>query len=171
MIVSLIVAAAENGVIGAGGKMPWHLSSDLKNFRRLTMGKPIIMGRKTFASLGKVLDGRDNIVVTRDSVLEADGVSVVNSFDDALVLARVLARTSGADEVIVMGGGEIYELAMPHAMRIYLTRVHACPDGDVIFPAPSDDVWERVSSEALPKGERDDHAATLEVYERRDGSP
>jgi dihydrofolate reductase len=166
MRVSLIVAAAENGVIGAAGGLPWRLSSDLKTFRRLTMGKPIIMGRKTFQTLKKPLDGRENIVVTRDAMFEATGVTAVNSVADAMTLARVLAITSGADEIMIMGGAEIYAGALPYADRIYLTRVHASPEGDVHFPELEVDQWREVSRETLPRGARDQYDATLIVLER-----
>lgn len=165
--ISLIIAVARNGVIGANGGLPWRLSSDLKTFRRLTLGKPIVMGRKTFASLGKPLDGRDNIVVTRDPRFEAAGVTAFNSFSEALVLARALARTNGSDEVMIIGGAEIYRAALPLADRVYWTAVDAAPEGDVVF-APLDPAqWIEASSEPLPKGPRDDHGATLMIFERR----
>lgn len=166
MHLSLIVAVAENGVIGKDGGLPWRLSSDLKTFRRLTMGKPIIMGRRTFQSIGKPLDGRDNIVVTRDPFFEVAGVSSVDSIASALTLSRILARTRGADEVMVIGGADIYEALLGEADRIYLTRVHGTPDGDRTFPPLDAAVWREVSREELPKGPRDDHAATLIVLER-----
>ena len=166
MIVSLVVAAAENDVIGRDGGLPWHLSSDLKTFRRLTMGKPMIMGRRTFQSIGKALDGRDNIVVTRDPFFQHEGVSTTDSIRDALTLARVLARTRGADEIMVIGGAEIYAGIMAEADRIFLTRVHAKPEGDRIFPTPSPSEWREVSREALPQGPKDEFASTLIVFER-----
>ena len=166
MTLSLIVAVAENGVIGKDGELPWRLSSDLKTFRRLTMGKPIIMGRRTFQSIGKPLDGRDNIVVTRDPNFEAAGVSAADSVADALTLARVMARTRGADEIMVIGGADIYNLTLPAADRVYLTRVHASPDGDRYFPDLAAEEWREVSREKLPQGERDAHPATLIVFER-----
>lgn len=164
--ISLIVAVAENGVIGAKGGLPWRLSSDLKTFRRLTMGKPIIMGRKTFQTLKRPLDGRDNIVVTRDPTFEVAGVSVVDSVADALILARMLARTRGEDEVMIIGGAEIYRHALARADRIYWTEVHAHPEGDTHFPALDTGEWREVSRQVLPKGEKDDHAATLKILER-----
>lgn len=167
MLLSLIVAVAENGVIGKDGALPWRLSSDLKTFRRLTMGKPIVMGRRTFQSIGKPLDGRDNIVVTRDPNFEAPGVSVADSVADALTLARVMARTRGADEIMVIGGADIYKVALPAADRIYLTRVHARPDGDRHFPDLPGEDWREVSREPLPQGERDAHPSTLIVFERK----
>lgn len=166
MIISLIVAVAENGVIGRDGKLPWRLSSDLKTFRRLTLGKPIVMGRRTFQSIGKPLDGRDNIVITRDASFSPDGVSVTDNVDDAMTLARVLARTSGADEIMVIGGAKIYDATMPMADRLYLTRVHAHPDGDRTFDGFDPADWRETSREPLPQGPKDEHAATLFVYDR-----
>lgn len=167
MILSLIVAVAENGVIGRDGGLPWRLSSDLKTFRRLTMGKPMIMGRRTYDSIGRPLDGRDNIVVTRDPFFEVAGVSACATVSEALTLARVLATTRGADEIMVIGGAAIYDAVLPVADRIYFTQVHAKPDGDRHFPAPDAKAWTEVSREALPQGDRDDFASTLIVYERR----
>lgn len=166
-VVALVVAVAENGVIGRDGRLPWRMPSDLKTFRRLTMGKPIVMGRKTFQSIGKALDGRDNIVVTRDASFEAPGVSAVTSLGEALVLARVLARTRGVDEVMVIGGGEIFAAALPQASRIYWTTIHARPAGDVSFARPPETEWREVRSAAIPTGEKDEHGATLVVLERR----
>jgi dihydrofolate reductase len=165
--ISLIVAVAENGVIGANGGLPWRLSADLKTFRRLTLGKPIIMGRKTFQSLKKPLDGRDNIVLTTDPFFEAQGVSVVNTFADAMVLARTLALTRGADEVMVIGGAEVFRAALPHAGRIYWTAVHARPDGDVSFPDVDLSEWTETERDALPSSEKDDVTATLRVLDRK----
>lgn len=166
MKISLIVAVAENGVIGRDGGLPWRLSSDLKTFRRLTMGKPIVMGRRTFESIGKPLDGRDNIVVSRDSSFAPDGVSVTDNIEDAMTLARVLARTGGADEVMVIGGAKIYDGTLAMADRIYLTRVHARPDGDRTFEGFDPQEWSETSRAPLPQGPKDEHAATLFVYDR-----
>lgn len=171
MHISLIVAVAENGVIGKDGKLPWHLSSDLKTFRRLTMGKPMVMGRRTFQSIGKPLDGRENIVVTRDPHFAPEGVSVTDSIADALTLARVLARTGGPDdEIMIIGGAKVYESVMDVADRIYLTRVHAAPEGDRTFPDPDPAMWQEVSREPLPQGPKDQYASTLIVLERREKS-
>lgn len=167
MRVSLIVAVAENGVIGAKGRLPWRLSSDLKTFRRLTMGKPIIMGRKTFQSLKGPLDGRDNIVLTTDPFFEPEGVSVVHAFADALTLARTLALTRGADEIMVIGGAEVFGAALPHATRLYWTDVHARPEGDVLFPGIDLSDWTELEREALPSSEKDDVTATLRVLDRK----
>lgn len=165
--VSLIVAVSENGVIGRDGGLPWRLSSDLKTFRRLTMDKPIIMGRKTFQSIGKPLDGRDNIVVTRDPSFEVAGVSTCETVSDALTLGRILATTRGAEEIMVIGGAEVYDAAFPVADRIYLTRVHAVVEGDRHFEPLDASEWREASQEPLPKGPRDDHTSTLIIYDRR----
>ncbi len=165
--ISLIVAVAENGVIGRDGALPWRLSSDLKVFRKLTMGKPMIMGRRTFQSIGKALDGRDNIVVTRDPVFEAADISTCESVTEALTLARILATTRGADEIMVIGGVAVFDATLPVADRIYLTRVHADVEGDRYFPPLDDAVWQEVAKESLPQGPRDEFMSTLIVYERR----
>lgn len=166
MNISIIVAVAENGIIGRNGQMPWRLSSDLKSFRRITIGKPVIMGRKTFQSIGKPLDGRANIVITRDTTFAPDGVTTANSIEVAIATARTLAQASGAAEIMIIGGAEIYRAALPYTNRIYLTRVHAQPQGDTSFIAPSGGGWNEVSSLILPKGERDDFACRLIVLER-----
>ena len=166
MIISLIVAVAENGVIGNQGGLPWRLSSDLKTFRRLTMGKPIVMGRRTFQSIGKPLDGRDNIVVSRDPHFAPEGVTVLPSFDEAMIVARALARTGGSDEVMIIGGAELYKAALPKATRIYWTAVTARPEGDTFFPDLDPAAWQETSAEPLPQGPRDQYAATLKVLER-----
>lgn len=165
--ISLVVAVAENGVIGADGGLPWLMSSDLKTFRRITMGKPVVMGRRTFATLKKPLDGRDNIVVTRDPFFEAPGVTVTNSLADALTIARTLAWTKGEEEVMVIGGAEVYSAVLPLADRIYWTVIHAAPAGDVRFPELDPADWVEVSSESLPHTERDEYPATLKVLERQ----
>ncbi len=166
MQVSLVVAAGENGVIGRDGRLPWRLPSELKMFRRLTMGKPIVMGRRTFESIGRPLDGRDNIVVTRNADFAPDGVSVAGSVADALTLARVLARTGGSDEIMVIGGAGVYEETLPVADRIYFTQVHASPEGDRVFPALDPKDWSEVSREDVPRSDKDEFAATLIVYDR-----
>jgi dihydrofolate reductase len=147
--------------------LPWRLSSDLKTFRGLTMDKPIIMGRRTFQSIGKALDGRDNIVVTRDPEFIAEGVSTCETVTDALTLARVLATTRGADEIMVIGGVGVFDAALPVADRIYLTRVHANVEGDRHFADLDPGTWGEVTRKALPQGPRDEFASTLIIYERR----
>jgi dihydrofolate reductase len=170
MIVSLIVAVADNGVIGRAGGMPWRMSADLKRFRTLTMGKPIIMGRKTFDSLGKPLEGRDNIVVTRQADWTAEGVSVAQDFEVALEIAGEKAVQRQVSEIVVIGGAQLYAAALPFATRIYLSKVHAAPEGDTLFPALDPLVWRQVSSAHVSAGPRDDHDHTFVVLERCEAS-
>ena len=167
VLLSLIVAVADNGVIGRGGQMPWRISSDLKRFRALTMGKPMIMGRKQYESVGRPLDGRDNIVLSRRPGFAAPGIDVVTTFEAALSLARERAGQRGADEIMVIGGGEIYNLAMPVANRLYLTRVHARPDGDVLFPEPEAADLRELEHDEPPQGAKDDYRVTNLTLERR----
>lgn len=164
--IALVVAIAENGVIGRGGDLPWRLSSDLKLFRRHTMGKPVIMGRKTFASLPKLLDGRDNIVVTGDKGFTAEGATVVHSFEEALARAGDFARIRGADEICVIGGAEIFRQALPLARRIYLTRVEAQPEGDVFFPRADLSDWRTLSAECYVTGPKDTYPFTFSILEK-----
>ena len=170
MIISIVVAAAENGVIGSDGGLPWRMPSDLRRFRALTMGKPVVMGRKTFQSLPKALDGRDNIVITRDRCFRAEGAETVQSLDEALTLANAHATRRGCDEVLVIGGGEIYAAALPRSDRVYLTRIHARPAGDTAFPSLDPALWRLVSEEPIPQGPKDDYAATLMIFERIPGT-
>ncbi len=165
--IVLVVAIAENGVIGRSGKLPWRLSSDLRFFRSVTMDKPLIMGRRTFESIGKPLDGRDNIVITRTSGLEWPGVFVVSELDDALELARKKAAARGADEIAVIGGAEIYALTLPVADLIYLTEVHAEPDGDTFFPELDRNEWREVSRERHTAGPKDEADYSFVVLQRR----
>lgn len=169
-VIAFVVAVARNGVIGRDGQLPWRLSTDLKLFRRLTMGKPIVMGRKTWETLPKrPLDGRDNIVVTRDAAFRAEGAIVAHSVDDALRIARDLADARGVDEVAVIGGAEIYRATLAAAGRIYLTVVDATPEGDTLFPELDPVVWREVSREPLERGPRDEFAAELRILERATG--
>jgi dihydrofolate reductase len=161
-----VVAVAENGVIGRGGKLPWYVPSDLKTFKRLTLGKPVVMGRKTFDSIGKPLPGRDNIVVTRDPDFSADGVERAGTLDEALAIARRKAAERGVDEIVVIGGAQIYAASLPLADRIYLTRIHARPDGDATFSEPDPSVWHEVSRVPVPPDPRDEAPATLVLLER-----
>jgi dihydrofolate reductase len=166
-ILSLIVAVADNGVIGRDGSLPWRLGSDLRRFRKLTMGHPLIMGRKTFESIGKPLDGRDSIVVTRAAPQgEAGGVFYVPSLEAALALAQERAAARGVSEAFVIGGAEIFALALPLASRIYLTRVHASPEGDAHWQAPLGEEWREVARQDRPAGERDDFPVTDMILER-----
>jgi dihydrofolate reductase len=164
--VCLIVAAGENGVIGSAGKLPWRMPSDLKTFRRLTLGKPVVMGRRTWTAIGKALEGRDNIVVTRDPGFAAEGAIVVRSLDEALSVARRCASARGAREIMVIGGADIYSQAMDLADRIYLTRIHAAPEGDARFPDPDPTIWRQMESTAIAPLPLDEHRATLLIFER-----
>lgn len=141
LTVSLIAALAENGVIGRDNKLPWHLPNDLKYFKAATLGKPVIMGRKTWESLGRPLPGRTNIVVTRQRDYAPAGAKVVSSLDEALKLAEQIALIDGIDECVVIGGAEIYAQALPRCDRLYLTEVHAQVDGDAHFPAFDHTQW------------------------------
>jgi dihydrofolate reductase len=171
-ILSLIVAVADNGVIGRQGGLPWRLGSDLRRFRKLTMGHPLIMGRKTFESIGKPLDGRDSIVVTRDAAAfgRTGGVFLAQSFEAALALAAERAAVRGVSEAFAIGGAEIFALALPLASRIYLTRVHAAPEGDARWQAPSGKGWQEVWRQDRPASERDDFAVTDTILERSPGA-
>jgi dihydrofolate reductase len=130
----MIWAMAENNVIGRDNKLPWHLPNDLKYFKQLTTGKPVIMGRKTYQSIGRALPNRTNIVISRDSSFSAEGIQIVNTLDDAIELAEATCLVNAQDEVIVMGGAEIYKLCLPRADRLYVTLVHANVEGDAYFP-------------------------------------
>lgn len=145
--VALIVALAENGVIGRDNQLPWHLPEDLAYFKRTTLGKPIIMGRKTFESIGRPLPGRPNLVVTRQRDWQVAGVTVCNSLDQALAQAQREATALGAGELMVIGGGELYRQALPRAERLYLTRVHAEVAGDAWFPDLAAHEWQQESTE------------------------
>lgn len=164
--ISLVVAAAENGVIGRGGGLPWRIPSDLRTFRRITLGKPVIMGRKTFQSIGHPLDGRSNIVVSRQPGFAPAGVEVARTIDAAIRRGREIAAATGVDEVMVIGGAEVYRLALPLVSRIYLTRVHAAPEGDAVFTELPGAAWREVGREPIPKGPNDQHDCTLIVLER-----
>ncbi|MEO1198192.1 MAG: dihydrofolate reductase [Pseudomonadota bacterium] len=161
-----VVAVARNGVIGRDNGLPWRLRSDLKQFRALTMGKPVIMGRKTFQSIGKPLDGRDNIVVTRDTGFQADGVIVADSPNAALDLGRHLARRAAVDEVCVIGGAALYTELMHQIDRLYVTDVNLEPGGDAHFPAIDPAIWKETSRKHMEAGDRDDASFDIVVYDR-----
>jgi dihydrofolate reductase len=164
--ITLVVAVAENGVIGRDGRLPWRLPSDLKRFRKLTLGKPMVMGRKTYDSIGKPLDGRDTIVVTRRADFNPPGVHRAASVEDALALGRKLAIGRGVGEVAVVGGEEIFKVALPSADRIYLTLVHAAPAGDIRFEIPDPQTWHETAREPMPQGPRDEFPADFIVLDR-----
>ncbi len=164
--LAIVVAVAENGVIGRDNRLIWRLKSDLRRFRELTWGKPMIMGRKTFESIGKALPGRKTVVVTRDPGFSAEGVEVAHGFAEAVARAMRLAGEMGAQEIAVVGGAEIYALALPHASRLHLTLVHAAPEGDVRFPDFDRSAFREVRREARPKGPDDEHPFTFVELER-----
>ena len=167
MKIVIIVAAADNNVIGNDGDMPWRLLSDLKRFKALSYGKPMIMGRKTFESIGKSLPGRTSIVVTRDRSWQIDGAVPVDSITSAIALASEIAKADGVDEICIVGGGEIYRQAMDVAESIHLTRVHAKPVGDTVFPEIDLNIWQEIHLEKIPAGEKDSVDTTYSVFERR----
>lgn len=158
----MVVAAAANNVIGKEGKLPWHLPNDLKHFKNVTWGMPVVMGRKTFASLGKALPGRKNIIITRQTGWKAVGAVVVQKIDDALFVA---AETD-AKEVMVIGGGEIYKAMFEKANRIYLTRVKAEPEGDTFFPAIDPAKWRLFSQQDHEADEKNDYNYSFQVWDR-----
>jgi dihydrofolate reductase len=143
--IVLIAAVADNGVIGQGGGMPWRLKADLARFRTLTMGKPVVMGRKTYVSISKPLAGRTTIVVSRDRNLAIPGALVAPGLRQALAAAQGDALRRGASEIIIAGGADIYAQALPLADRLEITHVHAYPDGDTVFPAIDPDVWRELA--------------------------
>ena len=164
--LAIIAAVARNGVIGGDNRLLWNLSSDLKRFRALTTGKPMIMGRKTFASIGKPLPGRETIVVTRDRDFAAPDVHVVHSIPDALVLAAERARAMGAEKMILAGGGELYVALIGDAARLHITQVDLAPEGDAHFPAIDPALWRETGRQSPPRGPRDEADFTFVDYER-----
>src|SRR5690606_15225652 len=152
---SMIAAVAQNGVIGKDGDMPWRIPSDFAWFKRTTMGKPMIMGRKQFETFPKPLAGRPHIVVTRQTDYVRDGVSVMHTLEAAYDLAADLADQAGTDEIVVIGGGDIYAQAMAAAERLYITHVELSPPGEVVFPAIDPAIWAVVDSPAVTPSEKD----------------
>jgi dihydrofolate reductase len=167
MDIVLVAAIGENNVIGVEGKLPWHISSDLKHFRALTLNKPIIMGRKTYESIGKPLDQRTNIVVSRNLARVGAGVVIATSIDAALAVARSDAEKRGAKEIMAIGGGDIFATLMPLAARLEITHVHASPAGDSFFPAIDPQQWELRSSRDIAAGPKDSASFSLATYVRR----
>ncbi len=163
----LVVAVADNGVIGRKGQMPWRIPGDLQHFKAVTMGKPVIMGRKTYESIGKPLTGRTNIVLTRDRYWRADGVVSGHSLDEILRLANEAAKKTGAKEIAIIGGSALFEETLPLAAKIELTEVHARPDGDVFFPKYDRAAFRETRREGPLQGEKDDHAYSVVTLERK----
>lgn len=167
ILISLIVAAGKNGVIGRELDMPWHLSSDLKFFKATTMGKPLIMGRKTFVSVGeRPLPGRPHFIVTRNADYKAAGVETCSSLEGAISAATQSARALGVDEIFVAGGGEIYRQAMSVADRLYVTHVDVEVEGDTYFPQIDIDVFSAAETNFIPAGEKDDYDMRFVTYSR-----
>ena len=162
MRISAIVAAAKNNVIGLDNKIPWYLSADLKYFKKTTLNHHVLMGRKTFQSIGRPLPKRDNMVITRNAFFTATGIQVVNSIEEALHKAV----DQGEHELFIIGGSEIYQQSMPYWDRVYLTRVDLEPEGDAFFPELPKGEWKLVSSEAHEPDEKNDCAYTFEIYDR-----
>lgn len=166
--LALVVAIAENGVIGLGNGLPWHISSDLKRFRALTLGKPVIMGRKTFASVGRVLPGRETIVVTRDQTfVPPPGVFVAADVEAALTLGQARAQALSAKEIILAGGGEIFSALIDRVDRLYVTFVALSPPGDAFFPPIDWSKWEEVRREEHTPQKGDEVAFAFVDYVRR----
>jgi dihydrofolate reductase len=164
--VVLVAAVADNGVIGRDNAMPWRLSSDLNRFKALTMGKPVVMGRKTYLSIGKPLPGRTNVVVSRDATFAAPGVLVAGDMAAALSAARGDALRRGVDEIAIIGGSDIYAQCMPLADRLEITHVHAKPDGDTHFPRIEGADWRELSHSEHKAGPHDDVNFTCATYTR-----
>jgi len=156
-VISLIVAASTNNVIGNDGELPWRLSDDLKRFKAVTMGKPIVMGRKTFESIGRPLPGRQNIVISRQGGFAADGCDVVQSIEQAVEVA------GAAEEIMVIGGSEIYAAFLP---SVYLTRVHTEAEGDAFFPSLEEAKWRESASRNYDADESNDYACTVSLLSR-----
>lgn len=163
---SLIVAVTENGIIGKDNDMPWKISSDLQYFKKITLNKPVIMGRKTFASIGKPLINRTNIVITRDTGFTHEGVITAHSAEMALDVGKNIAEAKGLKEIMVIGGAQIYDLTLPYADRLYLTRIHANIEGDTYFPQLHENEWIEYSSERHVAGEKDSHDYSFIVLDR-----
>ena len=167
LILSLLLAAAENNVIGKDNKLPWHIPNDLKYFKNLTWGMPVVMGRKTYESFGKPLRGRTNIIITRNKDWREEGIETVNSIEDAIALAK----ESAVKEIFIIGGGEIFETIIIKANRIYLTRIHHAFDGDAFFPQINESEWQLVKERNCPADEKNAYAHSFQVWERKLPSP
>ena len=161
MLVSIIAAMDRNRLIGNRNQLPWHLPADLAHFKRVTMGKPIIMGRKTYESIGRPLPGRTNIVLTRSADFQAEGVIVVASLQQALEVA------AGAEEVMVIGGSSVYALALPKAGRLYITHIEGDYEGDAWFPEFDPAHWRKIASESYAPDQKNSCAYSFVTYERK----
>jgi len=160
MAISIIVAISQNGVIGREMDLPWHLSADLRRFKALTMGHHIVMGRKTYESIGRLLPGRTTVIITRQSEYQIPGATVVNSIEQALAVA------ADDHETFIVGGRQIYDLALPRVDTLYITRVHADVEGDTRLDTIDWSVWKCKSSERHSADEKNDHEYSFEIYHR-----
>ena len=163
MITSIIVAASENNVIGKDNRLPWHLPADLKYFKNTTWALPIIMGRRTFESIGKSLPGRHNIVITRNKDYKAEGATIVSNLNEAIKAAE----SNDVNEMFIIGGAELFNTMIDLAQRIYLTRVHANIDGDVFFPPLNKDEWKLVSEKHMDADEKNEYTLSFQVWEKK----
>lgn len=159
--ISLIVAVAQNGIIGTGGTMPWHITEDFAHFKAVTLGHSVIMGRKTYESIGRPLPRRRNIVITRNAELQIEGCEMATSLEGALAMCE------GEEEVFIIGGGEIYRQAMPLAHKLYITHVGISAEGDTRFPEIYPTMWREVSREEFAQGKEFDHPFSFVDYEHR----
>ncbi len=167
MSISLVAAIANNRVIGRENQLLWRIKSDLQHFRKLTLGKPVIMGRKTFESIGRPLPGRDNIIVTRDATFEAEGTFVVSSLEAALERAQIQGKLRETDRIIIAGGGDIYRQTIGMADQLFITEVEMATSGDAFFPEIHRSIWQETHRETHPKGPDDDAAYAFVEYRRR----
>ncbi|WP_417582607.1 dihydrofolate reductase [Pelagibacterium sp.] len=167
VVIAMIAAVGRNGAIGAEGDLPWRLPTDFAFYKRTTMGKPLIMGRKTFESIGRPLPGRTNIVVTRNANFAHDGVEVFADLGAAVARGREIAERDGVDEIFINGGGQIYAAAMDMAQKLYITHVDAAPRGDTFFPEIDPAIWSGAELPDIEPGEKDSVGFTVKVYERR----
>ncbi len=165
--IAMIAAVGRNGAIGVGGKLVWRLPSDFAFYKATTMGKPLVMGRKTFESIGRPLPGRTNIVVTRNTGYKPEGVEVFASLDAAIDRAKAIATADGKDEIFINGGGDIYRQAIERAERLYITHVDAEAEGDSFFPKIDPDRWVVVEQPEVQRSEKDEADYRIAVYERR----
>lgn len=166
-LISMIAAVARNGVIGRDNDLPWHMSTDLKRFKAMTMGKPLVIGRKNLESFPRLLPGRPHVVITRDQSYAREGVHVVHSFEAAIAKASALAAELGVDEICIVGGGEIYRLGMPVADVLHITHLEAEIEGDTVFPDIDPAIWEAEQVGRMEAGEKDDYSARFVTYSRR----
>lgn len=171
MHISLIWAMADNRLIGRDNTLPWRLPTDMRHFMNVTMGKPVLMGRKTFESMKAALPGRTNIVLTRDQTWQRDGVKVVHDLRSGIELAEQQCLIDNQHEVMIIGGADIYALALPLASRLYVTHVHASPDGDVFFPEFDWSDWETLEEDHFEADERHSAAFSIAVYQRKQAPP